>query len=191
MYSQTANLLDNCAHNAARAEGPPLITQAIALLASRLAAVARLRSVHCLRSEGHQQVQAFRAALEKASGETFQRPSPTDSNTSTAMSVPVDRGQHSGSAGSPPAPPGGRRGGSQPPAGPPAAPAAAVGGGSAGGGSAPPLLGLPKGLLERQLVAAQHSQQLLGALEAFRRTGQQLREYLCRAASQVGRAEGT
>ncbi|PRW61367.1 hypothetical protein C2E21_0063 [Chlorella sorokiniana] len=181
MYSQTASLLDSCAHNAGRAEGPQLITQAIALLAARLAAVARLRSVHCLRSEGHQQVQAFRTALEKASGETFQRPSPTDSNTSTAMSVPLDRGQHSGSAGSPPAPPGGRRGSSQPPAGPPAVVAAAAAGGSAAN---PPLLGLPKGLLERQLVAAQHSQLLLGALEAFRRTGQQLREYMCRAAAQ-------
>lgn len=185
MYSQTASLLDSCAHNAGRAEGPQLITQAIALLAARLAAVARLRSVHCLRSEGHQQVQAFRAALEKASGETFQRPSPTDSNTSTAMSVPLDRGQHSGSAGSPPAPPGGHRGGSQPPAGPQAAAAAAAAGGAT---AAPPLLGLPKGLLERQLVAAQHSQLLLGALEAFRRTGQQLREFMCRAAAQVGRA---
>ncbi len=185
MYSQTASLLDSCAHNAGRAEGPPLITQAIALLAARLAAVARLRSVHCLRSEGHQQVQAFRTALEKASGETFQRPSPTDSNTSTAMSVPLDRGQHSGSAGSPPVPPGGRRGGSQPPAGPPAAAAAAAAAGG-GGTGAPPLLGLPKLLLERQLVAAQHSQLLLGALEAFRRTGQQLREYMCRAAAQVG-----
>lgn len=181
MYSQTASLLDSCAHNAGRAEGPQLITQAIALLAARLAAVARLRSVHCLRSEGHQQVQAFRAALEKASGETFQRPSPTDSNTSTAMSVPLDRGQHSGSAGSPPAPPGGHRGGSQPPAGPQAAAAAAAAGGAT---AAPPLLGLPKGLLERQLVAAQHSQLLLGALEAFRRTGQQLREFMCRAAAQ-------
>ena len=41
MYSQTASLLDSCAHNAGRAEGPPGITQAIALLAARLAAVAR------------------------------------------------------------------------------------------------------------------------------------------------------
>ena len=52
MYSQTASLLDSCAHNAGRAEGPPGITQAIALLAARLAAVARLRAAHCLRTGG-------------------------------------------------------------------------------------------------------------------------------------------
>lgn len=50
MYSQTASLLDSCAHNAGRAEGPTMITAAISLLAQRLAAVARLRAAYCLRA---------------------------------------------------------------------------------------------------------------------------------------------
>jgi hypothetical protein len=50
MYSQTASLLDSCAHAASRAEGPQLITGAIGLLAQRLAAVARLRAAFCLRN---------------------------------------------------------------------------------------------------------------------------------------------
>lgn len=50
MYSQTATLLDSCAHSAARAEGPAMITRALCLLAQRLAAVARMRAAYVLRS---------------------------------------------------------------------------------------------------------------------------------------------
>lgn len=169
-----------------------MITQAISFLAARLAAVARLRAVHCLRAEGHKQMQAFRAALERASGETYQRPSPTDSNTSTAISVPVEASSRpagtAGSAGSPPAPPEGRRSSSQPPArtaGGSADAAASFTSQQAGAAPAPPLVPLPKPLLERQLAAAQHSQVLLGALSSFSKTGQALREYMHRAAGQV------
>lgn len=212
MYNQTASLLDSCAHNAGRAEGPPIILQALALLAARLAAVARLRAVHCLRGEGQQQVGAFRAALERASGETYQRPSPSDSNTSTALSAPMlevagsgngsatgprshqpAAGAGSGSAGSPPVAP--RRsthaaaGAAAPP--PPSSRAGSVEAAGPSPALAPlaPLLAMPKPLLERQLVAAQHSQALLGALSALGRSGEQLREFMQRAAAQV-RATG-
>lgn len=179
MYSQTASLLESCAHNAARAEGPAAITQAISLLATRLAAVARLRAVFALRTEGTQQLQAFRTALERASGETYQRPSPTDSSTSTAISVPLDARQQA-SAGSPPVHAGGRRASSQPPGSRASAEPAAQ------PRTTPvvPLVGLPKSLLERQLVAAQHSKALLEALELFHRNSKHLREYMCRAAAQ-------
>jgi hypothetical protein len=175
MYSQTASLLDSCAHNAARAEGPALITRAITLLAQRLAAVARLRAAHCLRAEGAALATALRAAFEKGSGETFQRPSPTDSNTSASISIPLD-----GSGKAPAA----HRSASVPLPG--AAVARAGPEGGAGAAAVLPLVGMPKALLERQLVAAQHSGAVLGALSSFAHSGQQLREYLAEAAAQVG-----
>ncbi len=50
MYTQTAAMLESCAHAAMRADGPALATQGVALLAERLGAVARLRAAHCVRS---------------------------------------------------------------------------------------------------------------------------------------------
>ncbi|KAL4442684.1 hypothetical protein ABPG77_006678 [Micractinium sp. CCAP 211/92] len=187
MYSQTASLLDSCAHNAGRADGPPMITAGIALLAQRLAAVARLRAAYCLRTEGMQQVAAFRAALEKASGETYQRPSPTDSNTSTSISVPLDAASNAaaaakpaGTAGSNPSrsstPTGGR--------GRAAPPAAAAGGAKAPPAPAEALVGMPKAVLERQLLAAQHSQAMATALSAFAKSSERLREFMGQAAAQ-------
>ncbi|KAL4424297.1 hypothetical protein ABPG75_001598 [Micractinium tetrahymenae] len=188
MYSQTASLLDSCAHNAGRAEGPAMITTAISLLAQRLAAVARLRAAYCLRTEGMQQVATFRAALEKASGETYQRPSPTDSNTSTSISVPLDAAGNAATAKPAAAAVGGAARSGTPPggrgrAGAPVPPAA--------GGKAPPpaaaaeaLVGMPKAVLERQLLAAQHSQAVVTALSAFSKSSERLREFMGQAAAQ-------
>lgn len=50
MYSQTAAMLESCAQASLRAEGPPLGTQVVALLAERLSAVARLRAAHLVRN---------------------------------------------------------------------------------------------------------------------------------------------
>ena len=50
MYSQTAAMLESCAHAALRAEAPALASQGVALLAERLAAVSRLRAAHCMRN---------------------------------------------------------------------------------------------------------------------------------------------
>ena len=124
-----------------------------------------------------QQVATFRSALEKASGETYQRPSPTDSNTSTSMSVPLGGGRREGSVG--PAGSAGPRVGS-PPGGRPRSAAAA-----APDSQGPPLVGMPKPVLERQLLAAQHSQALLGALGAFAKSAERLREYMGEAATQA------
>lgn len=178
MYNQTASLLDSCAHNAALAEGPPAITQALSLLAQRLAAVARLRATFCLRVEGGQQAAAFRAALEKGSGETYQRPSPTDSNTSTSISLPLDasgkqRHQHAAFGGKAAA------GGAASTA------AAALDASAAASSAAVLLVGMPKSLLERQLLASQHSQAVLQALASFGKSGEKLREYMGQVAAQV------
>jgi hypothetical protein len=180
MYNQTASLLDSCAHNAALAEGPPAITQALSLLAQRLAAVARLRATFCLRVEGGQQAAAFRAALEKGSGETYQRPSPTDSNTSTSISLPLDasgkqRHQHAAFGGKAAA------GG----AAAAATAAAALDASAAASSAAVLLVGMPKSLLERQLLASQHSQAVLQALASFGKSGEKLREYMGQVAAQV------
>lgn len=161
-----------------------MITTAIALLAQRLAAVARLRAAYCLRSEGMKQVAAFRGALEKASGETYQRPSPTDSNTSTSISVPLDA---SGGPVKLQQAAGGSRAGSPPGVRPRTHAAAAAGGKAPAHVASVPeaaLVGMPKAVLERQLLAAQHSQALLAALSSFSNSSEKLREFMGQAAAQ-------
>lgn len=131
----------------------------------------------CAPAEGVQQAAAFRAALEKASGETYQRPSPTDSNTSTSISVPLDAAaKPAGAAGVAAArsstPTGGR--------------SRAAAGAKAASAPSEALVGLPKAVLERQLVAAQHSQAVVTALSAFSKSSERLREFMGQAAEQVG-----
>lgn len=167
------------ARDAARfVRSPPTVPSPLALPAARVPA------------EGMQQVAAFRAALEKASGETYQRPSPTDSNTSTSISVPLDAASNAaaaakpaGTAGSNPSrsstPTGGR--------GRVAPPAAAAAGAKAPAVPAEALVGMPKAVLERQLLAAQHSQAMATALSAFAKSSERLREFMGQAAAQVGR----
>jgi hypothetical protein len=45
---------------------------------------------------------------------------------------------------------------------------------------------MPQAVLERQLMAAQHSQALLAALSSFAKSSERLREYMQQAAAQVG-----
>lgn len=102
LYRQTAALLDTAARSAAAASGPPLVTAATALLCERLAAFARLRSAHLRRGELGRRRARVSAAVERGVGETFSRPSPTDSNVS---STPLPAG---GAGGGPRTPPGAR-----------------------------------------------------------------------------------
>lgn len=123
-----------------------------------------------LLSELNRDVLAFRNAVETARGETFQRPSPTDSNVSATMALPLEAGSPGGAAAagaagaaagrkkSPPQP----AGVSSPAASGRAAPAGGKRSGSGGSGRAeeagPQLLGMPRAIVDRELAMASHMQ---------------------------------
>jgi len=160
---------------------------------------------------------AFRTAVESAHGETFQRPSPTDSNVSATVTIPLEGGspggelhnhqqqlpQQAGGVGAAAAARKKQQGGSAA-SSPSNARLAAVGAGggkkrgadepasgvAAGAAAAPPLLVLPKRITDRELGMAGHMQGVMAALSALGRSSERLREYLGKAAAEVGLAGG-
>ncbi|KAL6784497.1 hypothetical protein ACKKBF_B02035 [Auxenochlorella protothecoides x Auxenochlorella symbiontica] len=169
LYRQTAALLDTAARSAAAASGPPLVTAATALLCERLAAFARLRSAHLRRGELAAAAREFSAAVERGVGETFSRPSPTDSNVSSTLPA-------GGAGGGPRTPPGAR--------------GRADGDGGRGpddraaGGPTPgpnDLVAVPRAVLEAQLAAAAEMQHLFSALSGLARSSDRLRAFVQRA----------
>ena len=148
-------------------------------------------------------------AVEGARGETFQRPSPSDSNVSATMSIPLEGGSPGGAAQQAARrKPGAGSGGSGSAAASPSGkgssngiasgPAAAAAGKKASAAPAkeealvatavpaPALLGLPRGVVDRELGMAGHMQGVMGALSALGRSAERLRDYMAKAAAEVG-----